>query len=429
MTTYRIGDWDIGESDPALSDRLEEIHGTRERPLCLCRPDGVPMYVAKIFGRYHIKRMPNSAEDHAPSCGSYEPPAELSGLGQVIGSAIQECVEDGTTALKLGFALTRSAARSAPTPNADGTDSAKSDGSRLSLRGALHYLWDQAGFHKWSPAMQGKRTWHVIRKYLLGAAQGKQTKGGLLAEVLYIPEPWSELRKDEISHRRIALMSKIAGQDRGARVLMIVIGEIKEIQPSRYGHKFVLKHLPDCHFMLQEDLHRRLQKRFVTECELWNAHDGTHLMMVGTFGYTTAGIAQLEEAALMVVTEHWIPVENTFDKMLVDTLIHDRRRFVKGLRYNLATSRPLASAVLADTAPDPVAMYVVPPGCPEDYGQALEGLLAESRYPNWVWQAAGAAMPPIPPPAVRSRASPPSPPADPIGTPTDGPESAAATMT
>ncbi|MBV9035044.1 MAG: DUF1173 family protein, partial [Acidobacteriaceae bacterium] len=33
------------------------------------------------------------------------PPAELSGLGEVLGSAIQENVNDGTTSLKFAFSL------------------------------------------------------------------------------------------------------------------------------------------------------------------------------------------------------------------------------------------------------------------------------------------------------------------------------------
>jgi hypothetical protein len=65
------------------------------------------MYVAKVDDKYLIKRMPNSGSGHAPACDSYEPPPELSGLGQVIGSAIQENPDEGTTALKFDFALSK----------------------------------------------------------------------------------------------------------------------------------------------------------------------------------------------------------------------------------------------------------------------------------------------------------------------------------
>ena len=111
-----IGGQSIHSDDPALSELLANIYSSRERPLCLCRTPGIEMYVAKVDEKYLIKRMPNYGSGHAPACDSYEPPPELSGLGQVIGSAIQENPDEGTTALKFDFALSKGASRSAPAP-------------------------------------------------------------------------------------------------------------------------------------------------------------------------------------------------------------------------------------------------------------------------------------------------------------------------
>jgi len=47
------------------------------------------MYIAKVGNRYIVKRMPDTGQLHSPDCDSYEPPAELSGLGEVLGSAIK----------------------------------------------------------------------------------------------------------------------------------------------------------------------------------------------------------------------------------------------------------------------------------------------------------------------------------------------------
>jgi hypothetical protein len=43
------------------------------------------MYIAKIGENFVLKRMPNSADQHDFSCLSYEPPTEISGLGEVMG--------------------------------------------------------------------------------------------------------------------------------------------------------------------------------------------------------------------------------------------------------------------------------------------------------------------------------------------------------
>ncbi|CAJ0902845.1 hypothetical protein R20233_04843 [Ralstonia sp. LMG 32965] len=396
MAIYQIRGQSIHADDPGLPELLASIYSARERPLCLCRIPGVEMYVAKVDEKYLIKRMPNSGSDHAPACDSYEPPPELSGLGQVIGSAIQENPDEGTTALKFDFALSKGASRSAPAPSGKETDSVKTDGNKLTLRGTLHYLWEEAGFNRWAPTMAGKRSWYVIRKYLLQAVEDKTAKGASLAGMLYIPESFNAEKKNEITQRRLAQMMRIATPEKGTRRLMLVVGEVKEIGPSRYGHKIVLKHLPDCHFMMNDDIHKRLLKRFEVELGLWDALEGTHLMMIGTFSIGATGVASLEEIALMCVTENWIPFESTFEKMVLDALTQQNRRFMKGMRYNLPSTRPLACAVASDTEPEPTAMYVVPPGASEDYAAAVDELIAESKLPSWKWEAGEAPMPPLP---------------------------------
>ncbi|MFP3594879.1 DUF1173 family protein, partial [Chryseobacterium sp. SIMBA_038] len=85
-----------------------------------------------------------------------------------------------------------------------------------------------------------------------------------------------------------------------------------------------------------------------------------------TFSVSGAGVASIEEASLMLVNENWIPFESIDERMLVDNLTNQKRRFVKGLRYNLPSTNPLASVVLSDTA-EPVAMYVLPYGASDQY--------------------------------------------------------------
>ena len=50
-------------TDPGLQDALAQIHDTAERPRCLCMPDGIEMYVARLagpHGGYIVKRMPDT---------------------------------------------------------------------------------------------------------------------------------------------------------------------------------------------------------------------------------------------------------------------------------------------------------------------------------------------------------------------------------
>jgi Protein of unknown function (DUF1173) len=244
--------------------------------------------------------------------------------------------------------------------------------------------------------MQGKRNWFVIRKYLISAAANKIANGWSLANILYIPESFRADKKDEIRERRAGQMMTAATPQNGGRRLMLAIGEVKQITASRYGHKIVLKHSPDFPFMINEDLHERLEKRFAAPLGVWGAMEDVHLMLIGTFGVSAAGIAAFEEVALMTVTAQWLPMEHVFDKALIDTMVRENRRFVTGLRYNLPSTRPLACIVACDTNPQPTAMYIVPPGVSDEYNVALNALVEESKLACWVWRAGAAGMPALP---------------------------------
>lgn len=393
-TTYRIGTDTIAAGDPRLPRLLARIHGQKIRPLCLCRTPGIEMYVAKVNGSHIVKRMPYTGKLHASVCDSYEPPPELSGLGEIT-SAIQENLEDGLTTLKLDFSLSKIPGRKAPSPSTNAA-SVKTDGTKLTLRGVLHYLWDQAGFSRWTPAMTGKRNWRVLHKYLVQAAAGKVTKGDPLVDLLYIPETFSLEHKEQIAQRRSAQMLKISAPEKGARRLMMLIAEVKEIAAARSGHKIIVKHLPDFHFVMNDDLHTRLHKKFAAELALWSVEETSHLIIAATFGVGQSGFATLEEVALMVVTENWIPFEHSYDKQLIDALTDNKRSFIKGLRYNLTANRPLACAVLSDTVSRGIALYIVPPGADENYQDACEELITESGLDSWVWRAGEETMPPLP---------------------------------
>ncbi|NJD07946.1 MAG: DUF1173 domain-containing protein [Methylococcaceae bacterium] len=394
MSTYQLAEEIVRDGDPRLEALLAACHADKRRPLCLCQDPGIEMYVAQIRGRHIIKRMPNSGSHHHPNCDSYEPPTDLSGLGPLIGSAIQENVEEGQTNLRLDFSLSKTSRKSSQSGSGVERDSVASTGNKLSLRSTLHFLWEQAEFNRWSPSMSGKRTWYTVRKFLMQAAEGKKAKGSPLTDFLFVPEVFSIDHKDEITQRRMTRLNK--PPEGGRRQLWLLVGEVKEIQESRLGHKLLIKHLPDFPIMLDEGLCRRMTNRFAMEFALWNALNHSHLVLIGTFEASPSGIATLQTAALMLATETWLPFESLFEYTLLDTLVRNNRRFIKGLRYSVPATQPLASAVLTDIPSGPVALYVVPPDAGEEFNIVLESLIAESDFPSWIWRAGIDEMPDLP---------------------------------
>ena len=365
-------------------------HTAKQRPHCLCLEPPVSMYIAHVGDRFIVKRMPNTGHLHAPNeCPSFDPPAELSGLGEVADSAIHEDVETGATTLRLDFTLAKRAGSRPPAASGTPPDTVRTDGQKLTLRGTLHYLWDQAELSRWAPGMTEKRTWGVVQRRLTAAAQNKFAKGDPLAEVLFVPEPWSQDHKEAIERNRRGQLMRLHTRDASGARLMVVIGEIKNFKEARFGSRAVVKHVPEMQFQIPGDLMRRIERHFEKELGLWKSEDESHMILAGIFGIDTAGYANLEAASLMVTDANWIPIENRWDLELVRRLVGERRRFTKGMRYNLAPDRPIASAVLTDPADGPVALYVVPPSAEADAVAKVTTLVDESEIRSWVWHAGG----------------------------------------
>ena len=335
-----------------------------------------------------------SGGGHDPTCPSYEPPDELSGLGVLMGSAIQVDPESGMSALKVAFSLTKIGRRAAPHSEANGSDTVAGDAKKLSLRSVLHYLWHQSELTAWTSRWAGKRHWWNIRWHLIEAAGQMTVKGGPLSEMLFVPEPFRAADKAAIEQRRTAALVGALPPKSGSRKLMILVGEVKDFAPSRNGHRLIVKHLPDFPLLLEEGLYGRLRRRFEAELDLWNADEASPLIAIATFRLSPAGLAVVEDIALMVVAENWVPYDSAYEKRLVDTLAKLRDRSVKGLRYNLSVETPTASAMLQRQS-QPIALYVVPPSADETYEVALEELIASRpEIGAWIWRTAEGEIPP-----------------------------------
>lgn len=396
MTTYRIDDEIV---DPSTRDGqacLADAHAKRLRPLCQCRAEGVPMYVARAGDRYLVKRMPDCGATHRQDCGSYEPPAELSGAGEVLGTAIVEDEASGNVKLATAFSLRTTSGRAPPAPSEDaGGGDAHDSPRRLTLLATLHYLYDQGELTRWAPGMAGKRNWGVVRNQIMAAGNGKALKGLPLHQILFVPEMYNAERAAQIVARRSATIAE-ATQGEQNRLFLIVC-ELKALLPSRYGYRAAIKHMPDMSLMVSNDLHAQIQRRFGPQLELRETDESGHTLLIGTVSITRAGTPHLREASLMAVSERWLPYANRYELSVQAQLVEARRRFVLGQRYNLRPDVPIAYGVLTDTATT-TALYLTPPGASDTYRSRLHELIDTSAMPHWHWDVETGVLPPLPPP-------------------------------
>lgn len=393
MRKFAIGNRVIEETGPELHGVLAQAYEQRLRPMCLCKAPSVPMYIARVEHQYLVKRMPLSGREHDPTCPSYQPPYELSGLGPLIGNAIQ-IGASGRAELKLDFSLTKRSPRAAPTTPMEASESSiRSEPLKLSLQAMLHYLWEAGELTEWRSTWGGRRGWGRVRASLVNAALQMSARGGSLSDMLYVPEVFQPEDKDGITARRAAALKRVQTTGSGPRKLMMIVAEVKEFSPAREGQKIVVRHMP-FPLMIEDGAWWRLAARYEIELELWRSNEAFHLVVIATFGISVAGIASVEEVALMVVNDHWLPFENFHELRLLEKLSHLKRKIVKGLRFNLPRDTPIVSVTMPEQKPAPVAMFIVPPGADVAYEGALADMIeTRPEITPWVWRVAEGEIP------------------------------------
>lgn len=384
--------WTVDDSQ--LQEALARVHETSERPRCLCVPGGIEMYVAR-HSLFVVKRMPDTGSRHDPTCPSYEPDAQQSGLGELIGDAVLER-EPGRVELRVDFPWTRISGSSVARIEVREAGEVSTTRQRMSLRALMHYLFERAGFNRWNPAMEGRRNQGVLHKYLLEAARDVMVKGVALADRLYVPEPFSETGRADAARRRREKLSVLQQRD-GHQPLALLLGEFKTSEPCTAGRRVWIKHLPDAPLLVPSRTWERLEKRYAAIFEARDADAGhrVRVVLAALLRARREYTYEIDAASMMLTNEHWIPVEGVYELPLLQALIQQQRRFVKPLRYDAKTAAGFPNALLLDVGPVPVPLHVVSAFIDPKEQRAKGRAIAVVGDGVWAWSTADT-MPPLP---------------------------------
>lgn len=358
---------------------LAAAYKNKHRPLCLCIPKGIPMYISKLGDYYILKRMPNSAVSHNPSCSIYELPPELTGLTPLRESAISEDEATGITTLRLEFSLTKKPGKAPPESHGADVTTVKAQNSKMSLRSFLHFLYDSASLNKFTQNEYSRRNWYTVRRSLLESAAKLVSKQIPILDRIIIPEMFKLEDKDKIYSRIHKFFAKLQ-QDSGEVKIGILVGEVKSFSEARIGKKLVIKHLPDYPFFMEEKTLKSIEKHFEDVLSLWNENERYHLMAISTFYLSASKAPHVIEMSLMLSDENWIPIESSAEARLCSQLISQHRHFIKPLRFNVPKSNFLPSAILTDMGDVPHPIYLLPPDPGENILEQLESIEASSGY-------------------------------------------------
>ncbi len=379
--------------DVALQDTLASVYETPERPRCMCVPGGVEMYVA-FHRRYLAKRMPDTGSQHHPSCPSYEPASQQSGLGELVGDAVVE--SEGAVELRVDFAWSRQAGGRAPGGHAEANPGEiEAPRRRMSLRALTHFLFERAGFNRWSPAMAGKRSQGVLHKYLLRAAEQVTTKGVALGERLYVPEQFNEATRGEAAQRRRERLGVLRPHD-GVEPLAMVLAEFKAAEACPSGYRIWLKHMPDAPLLAAAKTWERIARAYAPALEARDADHGQRVraVMAALIRARRELTYEIDTATLLLASEQWIPVEGVHELPLVQALVDAGRHFIKPLRYDARCGATFANALLLDTGAVALPLHVFSPFM-NAREREVKAAALRAAGGGWVWST-DEPMPPLP---------------------------------
>lgn len=304
---YLVDGRAMATADAHFGELVAQAYVRRSRPACLCRQPPIEVYLARLASGVVVKRMPGSGHLHAAGCPHHESPEDAEALAPLVGTAIQEDLDAGTTVLRLDFALSSRPGSAQPPPASRASDEVRDPGRRLSLGALLRYLWSEAGLNQWREEWAGRRSWGTVRRRLLTAADGKLAGGRPLLATLLIPEPFSSERRDEIDARYVARLHALARpQVAGTRPLGLLVAELKHFAPGRIGRLAVFKHLPDRPMVVDEPLMQRIARRYDDTLDRWLGDGSTHLVMAATFSVREGTLPRIRECAIVLASENWV---------------------------------------------------------------------------------------------------------------------------
>lgn len=397
QTKYFVKGRSFLASDPALQDALARVYESSERPRCMCVHGGVEMYIAK-HADYIVKRMPGTGDLHHATCQSFEPEPGTSGLGELIGEAIVEHAPDQVE-IRTDFPLARVSGKAMPRAEA-GSDPAvvHAPRKRMSLRAVLYFLYDRAGFNRWYPGMDGKRTQYVICHYLTKAAEGVLLKGETLDKRLYVPEQFRVAQKEEIGERRRKKLAMLMSPEADVQFKMaIVIGQLAGVETTAYGRKITIKHMPDVPLYIENKVWERVGRAYGATLQAVDA-DVEHKprVVVAALIYAKREhLYQIDTLSLMLVSDQWVPLEGLHELKLVEELQRQGRSFLKPLKFDAKSAAGFPNVLLLDTPVGALPMHVISPFMDEkDRGVKRKTIDALGKG-AWVWETESA-LPPLP---------------------------------
>ena len=306
---------------------------------CLCRAAvaGQRQLAIKLrqsTNLYSVARYAHTGHEHNPECRYYAEETSRSGRQGYAEGVLQED-DKGGWRLRLERGID-ARVREAPSPDEQPPDTVRAPGARrpsMSLLGLLHFLFSEARINVWAPKMEGKRSNSVVWREVVKVAERTTISRGVTLEEILLRPAMRERPEAEIN-------AKIIRAARQHQRRLVVVGQLAKDKGEVTPAKLTLSRpFGSPHLWLPPAVWERAQRRFGSTVRSW--HRGEPVVAIALLelrtvrpGDTGPGAASIVDLALMRVTERWIPIESSYERLVEQQLVATRRQFVKPLRYD-----------------------------------------------------------------------------------------------
>ena len=303
------------DANPAAAQRIYRKFA-KVRPVCLCVPSGVEMYVALKESAY-LATMPGRTHHHSPRCPSFEFDESTTGRSFYTRGGLNRHAR-GTTLTVSG-------------------PGSQCDFESLSLTAVLHFLWEEAGLNQWSPKMDGKRNYFVACYAVLNASEriwlGKHRLSDFLS--LKLSRSQSITPPKDIEY---------------------LLGQVIRLFPSQYGVGLKLKY-HEKPVWISTTNYRKAHLDLI-----FGAPESPHLPRRYCFvlchgNLSSAGNFSCDDVGFLPLTPRFIPSFSDEEDRVISSLFDRQLRFYRCLPYDASADLlPFAVLYSRERPPNPVSL-------------------------------------------------------------------------
>jgi Protein of unknown function (DUF1173) len=337
----------VQENPARYVKRLERAKVTPGYAVCLCATHNAPLQL--VIRRYgsllHLAGWPDDGHRHALHCAFHKEPGAAKPAADADSKAAIFVTPTGLN-VKLDASLTlretTAGSRGSPTPT-----SGRATRRSASLLAFLQTLWSEAGLNQWTGTTM-MRHWGQCNARLLAEVGTALINGADAQRVLHIMRRFDEADRATINAEFDAFIARLStGQRTTTRGL--VIGEINEVAPTKYGHALGLRQSARKYYA-SPDLTGHAAR---TCSHAWRAlgDRAARVVAILLVERTPKGHLKLVELAAMLCSQTYIPCDSIHEVAMANRLVAERRDFVKPLRMSVEDDM-LPDFVLRDTGID-----------------------------------------------------------------------------